>query len=256
MKRLFAFLNNMEARAWRTVWITLALLAAVGVMIVIGKSGALGVSDHVEQWLEGLRDSPWALPATIALFIVTSFVAAPQFLLGGACILAFGPFWGFIYGMIGTVISSWLHFYLGRWGGKPLVERYGGSAVGRLSRFIGRNDFIASTIVRNVPTAPAIVVNMAFGASKADFWRYIAGVAIGSTPKLLIVALFGQAVLSALGGGVTLAIVGVVAVVGVWLTVALMARKAVQDGEQVQAGDAEAEPAAPPPEPAAAPEAR
>ena len=92
-------------------------------------------------------------------------------------------------GAIGTIASSWLHFYIGRWGGSALVQRYGGNTLNRLSRFIGRNDFVASAIVRNVPVSAAIVVNMAFGASHAKFWRFIAGVAVGSVPKIAIVAL-------------------------------------------------------------------
>jgi len=238
MNKFLAFLNNMDARAWRTVWVSLLLFGAVGVMIVLGKTGVLGFAAHLEASLEGLRNSPWALPATIAVFIATSFIAAPQFVLAGACVVAFGPWTGFLYAMIGTIIASWLHFYIGRWGGKGLVERYGGSTVNRLSRFIGRNDFIASTIVRNVPTAPAIIVNMAFGASKANFWRYIAGVAVGSVPKIALVALLGQSVLSAIGGGVGLAIGGVIAVVGIWITVALAARKAVR-GETSETAKAE-----------------
>jgi len=236
MKKLLAFLNNMDARAWRTIAISAVMLALVVVMVVLGKSGLIASPAQMEAWLEGLRASPWALPATIAIFILTSFVAAPQFLLAGACIVAFGPLWGFAYAMVGTLVSSWLHFYMGRWGGAKLITRYGGSKLNRLSRFIGRNDFLASAIVRNVPTAPAIVVNMAFGASKADFWRFIAGVAVGSVPKILIVALFGQSVMSAMGGGLTLAIGGAIAVIGIWLTMTLAARKAVRgeepDGEE------------------------
>src|SRR5262249_27130382 len=154
-----------------------------------------------EKMLEDLRNGPWALPATILLFVVTSFfIVVPQFGLAGACVVAFGPWLGFVYAMIATIISSALHFYMGRFGGANLVQRYGGNTVNRMSRFIGRNDFVASTIVRNVPVAPAIVVNMAFGASHAKFWRFILGCAIGSVPKILIVALLGQSVLSAMGG--------------------------------------------------------
>ena len=236
MRKLLAFLNNMDARAWRTVWVSLALLGGVGVVIVLGKTGVLGVSDNIEPWLETLRSSPWALPATIALFILTAFIAAPQFLLAGACVVAFGPWLGFAYALVGTIVASWLHFYLGRFGGRELVERYDGSTVNRLSRFIGRNDFIASTIVRNVPTAPAIVVNMAFGASQAKFWRFIAGVAVGSVPKIGIVALMGQSVLSALGGGIALAIGIAIAVVGIWITLVLAARKAVRGEKDEEAG--------------------
>jgi uncharacterized membrane protein YdjX (TVP38/TMEM64 family) len=234
MNKLLAFLNNMDARAWRTVWVSLALLGGVGLIIVLGRTGVLGISDDVEPMLESLREGPWGLPATIVLFTITSFVAAPQFALAAACVVAFGPALGFTYAMIGTVVSSWLHFYIGRFGGVKLVERYGGNTVNRLSRFIGRNDFVASTIVRNVPVAPAIVVNMAFGASHAKFWRFIAGVVVGSIPKIGIVALLGQSVLSAMGGGVILGLGIGATVIGIWVTMAVMARRAVR-------GESEAE---------------
>jgi uncharacterized membrane protein YdjX (TVP38/TMEM64 family) len=240
MNKILAFLNNMDARAWRTIWVSLALLGGVAAIIVLGRTGVLGISDDVEPWLEGLREGPWALPATIVIFIVTSFIAAPQFALAAACVVAFGPALGFTYAMIGTVVSSWLHFYIGRFGGVKLVERYGGNTLNRMSRFIGRNDFLASTIVRNVPVAPAIVVNMAFGASHAKFWRFIAGVFVGSIPKIGIVALLGQSVLSAMGGGVILGLGIGATVIGIWVTMAVMARRAVRgenDGDEEKSAD-------------------
>lgn len=232
MNKLAAFLNNMDARAWRTIWVSLALLGGVVLVAVIG--AVTGIGDHFDQQLMGLRNGPWGLPMTILLFIVTSFLAAPQFVLFAAAVVAFGPWLGCTYAMIGTIVSAWIHFYLGRFGGAKLVERYGGNTINRLSRFIGRNDFLASLIVRSVPTAPAVVVNMAFGASQANFWRYTAGVIVGSIPKILIVALLGQSVLSAMGGGIALAVGGVITVVAIWISVALAARRAVNNEPALQ----------------------
>lgn len=232
MNKLAAFLNNMDARAWRTVWVSLALLAGVVAVVVI--ASITGVADHMDEQLVGLRNGPWGLPMTIVLFIITSFLAAPQFVLFAAAVVAFGPWLGCTYAMVGTIISAWIHFYLGRWGGADLVRRYGGDTVNRLSAFIGRNDFLASLIVRSVPTAPAVVVNMAFGASQAGFWRYTAGVIVGSIPKILIVALLGQSVLSAMAGGIAMAVGGVIAVVAVWISVALAARRAVRGEPALQ----------------------
>lgn len=232
MSKLGAFLNNMDARAWRTIWVSLALLGGVIAVAVIG--AVTGIGDHLDEQLAGLRNGPWGLPMTILLFIVTSFMAAPQFVLFAAAVVAFGPWLGCTYAMIGTVVAAWIHFYLGRFGGAKLVERYGGNTINRLSRFIGRNDFLASLIVRSVPTAPAVVVNMAFGASQANFWRYTAGVIVGSIPKILIVALLGQSVLSAMGGSLALAIGAVITVVAIWISVALAARRAVNDEPALQ----------------------
>ncbi len=232
MKQLFAFINNMDSAAWRTIWVSLALLAGVIAMAVI--ASLTGLADHMDEHLASLRTGPWGLPMTVLLFVVTSFIAAPQFVLFAAAVVAFGPWLGCTYAMIGTVIAAWIHFAMGRMGGSDLVRRYGGETVNRLSRFIGRNDFLASLIVRSVPTAPAVVVNMAFGASQANFWRYTAGVIVGSIPKILIVALLGQSVLSAMGGGIALAIGIVIAVVAIWISVALAARRAVQGEPDLQ----------------------
>lgn len=240
MNRLLAFFSNMDARAWRTAAVSLALLAVVGLMIVLGKSGVLGLPTHMEDWLAALREGPWGLPATILLFCITAYVAAPQFVLIGACVVAFGPLNGFLYSWIGTVVSGIVTFYTGRLAGADFVRRYGGDTVNRMSRFIGRNDFLASAIVRNVPTAPFIVVNMAFGVSHAKFWRYIAGLAVGVVPKTAIVALLGQSMHSAMNGGIMLAVGVGISVVGIWVTVALAARKAVR-GEKPEDAPAEGE---------------
>jgi uncharacterized membrane protein YdjX (TVP38/TMEM64 family) len=246
MNKLAAFLNNMDAKAWRTIWVSVALLGGVAVLMILGKSGLFGWAEHLDTQLQGLRDSPWGLPATVLVFILTAFIAAPQFVLMGACVVAFGPWLGSAYAMAGQMVTAWLHFYMGRWGGRDLVERYGGNTVNRLSSFIGRNDFLASTIVRSVPTAPAIVVNMAFGASKAGFWPFIVGCFFGSIPKTLIVALLGQSVMSAMGGGLMLAVGGVIAVISIWVVVALAARRAVHRDDPPEGAPAPEQPAANP----------
>lgn len=245
MRKLLSFLNNMDARAWRTAWVTLALLAGVGALIVLGKSGVLGVSSHIQEWMDALRAGPWGLPVVIAIFVLTAYIAAPQFMLIAACVAAFGPWLGFWYAMAGTVVSGVTMFYTGRWMGADFLRRYGGSMVNRMSRFIGRNDFLASLIVRNVPVAPAIVVNMAFGVSHADFWRYMAGLTLGSIPKTAVVAALGQSVMSAMNGAMMIAIgIGAV-VVAIWLVFTLMARKAVRAGRPD--GEETSEEAAPAP---------
>ncbi len=227
MKSLLAFLNNLDARASRTLWVSAAMAVLVAVLFVAGKtSGAFGLADETDRFLAGLRDGPWGLPATILLFCAGAYLAAPQFVLIGAVVLAFGPVEGFWFAWIATLVSGVLTFFTGRLAGADLLRRYGGQRANRLSRFIGRNDFLASLIVRNVPSAPFIVVNMAFGVSHASFPRFLAGMAIGIVPKTLLIALLGQSAAAALGGAPVMAAALVLAVVGIWMTVALLARRA------------------------------
>jgi uncharacterized membrane protein YdjX (TVP38/TMEM64 family) len=84
---------------------------------------------------------------------------------------------------------------------------------------------VGSLVVRNVPSAPFIVVNMAFGASKARFTSFIAGCALGVLPKTVVVALLGTSVrTAAVGDGVWSSLI-VLAIAGVWVAAMLAARE-------------------------------
>ena len=225
MNRLWQFLLDMDSRAWRAVLVTLGLLAAIAVVFLFGKT-SLGIhtEQEVERWLGGFADTPWGLPVVIAVFTVTAFVGAPQFLLIAACVVAFGPWQGFLYSWIATVVSAAVTFYVGRAVGARTLARFGGEGMNRLSRFVGRNAFAGSFIIRNVPSAPFIVVNMAFGVSHARFAIFLAGCALGVLPKTALVAFFGGSFMTAVkGDGVWSS--AILAGLGVgWLALMLVAR--------------------------------
>jgi uncharacterized membrane protein YdjX (TVP38/TMEM64 family) len=100
--------------------------------------------------------------------------------------------------------------------------------VNRLSRFVGRNAFVGSFIIRNVPSAPFIVVNMAFGVSRARFASFILGCALGVLPKTALVAFFGGSFMTAVeGDGVWTSVI--LAAVGVgWLALMLIMRAVLE----------------------------
>ncbi len=228
MNSFVAFLNRMDKSAWRAVLVSLGLFGLVAVILVVGRTVLLAGEDspltHMQDWLVALRDSPFGLPALIIIFCAAAFLGAPQFALIAAAVVAFGPVRGFAYSWVATMCSAALTFWIGRWMGEGVLRRYGGSLVNHMSAFVGRNDFLASLVVRNVPTAPFIVVNMAFGVSQAIFWRYLAGAAIGVLPKTALVAFGGGAISAALGGAHWQAIAAMVVCLGIWIGGMLFAR--------------------------------
>ena len=139
MKKLLAFLNNMDARAWRTVWVSLALLGGVGAIMVLGKTGVIGLPEHLDDFLIELRTGPWGLPATILLFCATAYILAPQFVLIAAAVAAFGPVDGFFYSWIGTILSGVLTFYTGRFAGAESGGLDQGALGNGLQRGSGRS---------------------------------------------------------------------------------------------------------------------
>ena len=232
MRWIVDFLSNMEARRWRAVLATALLLGAMAALFAVGKSQlGLEAEDQLEAWLAGFRHGPWGLVAAIVVFTLSAFFGAPQFILIAACVVAFGPWFGFLYSWIATVVSAGVTYWLGRGPTARLLERHGGKTVGRLTRFVGKNAFYASFMIRNVPSAPFIVVNMAFGAVRASFPAYLAGCALGVLPKTALVAFFGGSFMAAVSGDGIWTSVILAAVAGVWLVLMLAVREWVKRRE-------------------------
>ncbi|WP_199060945.1 VTT domain-containing protein [Brevundimonas sp. MEB006b] len=232
MRWIIDFLSNMEARRWRAVLATALLLGAMIALFAVGKSQlGLEAEGRLEDWLAGFRQGPWGLVAAIVVFTVSAFFGAPQFILIAACVVAFGPWFGFLYSWIATVVSAGVTYWLGRGPTARLLARHGGKTVGRLTRFVGKNAFYASFMIRNVPSAPFIVVNMAFGAARASFPGFLAGCALGVLPKTALVAFFGGSFMTAVSGdGIwTSAILAGVALA--WLALMLLVRELVKRRE-------------------------
>ncbi|MET4684386.1 putative membrane protein YdjX (TVP38/TMEM64 family) [Brevundimonas faecalis] len=232
MRRIVDFLLNMEAKRWRTLAVSLLLLAGIIALFAFGKSHlTLGAEERLEAWLAGYRVGPWGLVAAIAVFTVSAFLGVPQFILIAACVVAFGPWYGFLYSWIATVASAAVTYWLGRGPTARALERFGGGAVQKLQRFVGRNAFTASFIIRNVPSAPFIVVNMAFGAVRASFPGYLAGCALGVLPKTALVAFFGGSFMAAVSGdGVWTSLI-LAGVAVVWLALMMAVREWIKRRE-------------------------
>ena len=219
------FVNNMDARAWRALTVTLVLFVVVAAMLVVGR---LFFGEEVERfvraWLGGAERAHWGLPAAILIFTIAAFIGAPQFVLIAACVVAFGPETGFWYAWIATVVSGAVTYYAGKFGGGGVLKRYAGATGGRFTRFMGRNGFWASFIIRFVPSAPFIVVNMTMGAAGVGVAPFLFGLALGVLPKTAIVAFGGDVILDAIEGRPGEAALAALAAIAVWIVTVVIVR--------------------------------
>jgi hypothetical protein len=138
LRRLIDFFTNMDARAWRTVAVSFVLFGGVGVVFLFGAQ-MLGLNGEVtvEQWLSAAH-GPWALPVAVGAFAVLAFIGVPQFVLIAAAVVAFGPWTGFAYSWIGTLVSSLVGFWLGRTFGGRLLQDLAGDGGRRHADEVAR----------------------------------------------------------------------------------------------------------------------
>ena len=226
MRRFLDFIMTMNARAWRTVAVGFLLFGGVGIILLFGAQFLDFDSEAtVEHWMAAAQ-GPGALPVAVAVaaFAALAFLGVPQIVLIAGAVVAFGPVTGVAYSWIGTLVSSLVGFGLGRAFGARVLQHFAGERINRFVDLIGRNGFFASMIVRLVPSAPFIVVNMAAGVTTMRFWAFAMGTGIGIIPKIALTAFAGSAALHAMQDGGGKHMLTLIAVVAIWIAAGCGAR--------------------------------
>src|SRR5262245_21894156 len=141
-------------------------------------------------YLEELAKGPAAPLVAIAAFLIGGLLVIPVLVLIAVTVLAFGPWWGFLYALIGMTLSALLTFVLGRLLGRKLMDHLSGSRVYRVSRAFAAKGILAVVMLRLLPVAPFSIVNAVAGASHIRAKDFLVGTVIGEMPGLLGFALF------------------------------------------------------------------
>jgi uncharacterized membrane protein YdjX (TVP38/TMEM64 family) len=97
---------------------------------------------------------------------------------------------------------------------------------------MGKNGFLASLIVRFLPTAPFVIVNMAMAVSGVGFWSFMGGLALGTLPKTALVAFAGDGIMDALEGNFGAAALAGGAAILVWFFGVVLVRRILRGREE------------------------
>ena len=74
MRRLIAFLTNLDAKAWRMLAVSFVLFGGVGVVFLFG-APLLGISgEGAAERMLGAAHGVWALPVAVAAFAILAFI--------------------------------------------------------------------------------------------------------------------------------------------------------------------------------------
>lgn len=172
-------------------WARYAKIAAAVVfvfLIGLGLKEAWGSvidKDSVETFFQSLNQSPWMLPLLLGVFFLTGLTGISINLLLVTATLVIGPWAAFGCGFVGSLLSSIAAFYLGKVGGQPIVEKLFQDRLDQLSRKIQDRGILSVALLRLVPIAPFVVVNLVAGMSKMKLRTFIAGSCLGMLPGML-----------------------------------------------------------------------
>lgn len=183
--------GDKQPSKWRRylkvgLWLLLGFLCAYGLKEMWG--GVLS-KDAVVDWFEGFRNSPWLIPLLLGIFVAAGIIAVPINLLLVAGTVALGPWVTFACGFIGSLASAALAFGAGHQFGKPLLEKIAKDQLQKLSKQVGKRGVLSVALIRVVPIAPFVVINLVAGFSSLKFRTFMAGSVVGMLPGMLGVVL-------------------------------------------------------------------
>ncbi|SHE42440.1 Uncharacterized membrane protein YdjX, TVP38/TMEM64 family, SNARE-associated domain [Modicisalibacter ilicicola DSM 19980] len=183
------------SRPLATVIALLAVLAGLGLLWqwlamqdALKPERLLGLIEYTLAW----RDSPLAVLVVIAVYVGASLVMFPLSVLVAATGLMFGPWWGFGYALIASMVTSAVTFWLGRRLGREALLRHGGKRLNGIARLLAGRGIRTMTLINLLPLAPFTLTNMMAGAFHLRFRDYMLGSFIGIIPGLLGIALLGS----------------------------------------------------------------
>ena len=170
---LVALALILLAVAWR--WTPLREWANLGALIGLARS---------------LEDLPFTPIAVVASYVAAGMLMVPVMLLIAVTGIVFGPLYGSLYAIGGTMLSAAATYGIGHWLGRETVQKMLGPRINSLSRRIAQRGILAIVVVRMLPIAPFTVVNVVAGVSHIRLRDYLIGTLLGMLPGITMTVTF------------------------------------------------------------------
>ena len=165
----------------------LLLLAAVVAALYFSPAREHLTRDNVRAFVEHLRGL-WYGPAIfIAVFTLACVFALPASVFVLAAGFIFGWLPGMLYSLVGGMLGAAASFYLGRFVGEGMLEKFG--RVGRaVAKQVDHATFRSLLALRFIPGIPFAVLNYGCGVAGVRVRDYLASTAIGIIPPMFVFA--------------------------------------------------------------------
>jgi phospholipase D1/2 len=193
--------EERERPAWGKFALLVAVMAALAALWRFTPLAEFATAENVIGWAQQFASNWWAPVAIVLAYTPACFVMFPRPLITLAGVIAFGPWLGFLYALVGIVFSAAVTYFVGRRMRRDTVRRLAGKGLDRMVEVLKKHGLLAMTLLRLVPIAPFAVEGIVAGAVRLKLWHLLAGTAIGMLPGTLAATIFGDQLQTALSGG-------------------------------------------------------
>jgi len=176
------------------VIIGIAILAAIALGLIwrFTPLADIVTPKSVVALMQSLADYWWAPLALVASYTPASLVMFPRWVITLAAVAIFGPWTAFVYAQAGALLAALCGYAAGKLVSRDTVRHMAGPRINRLTQLLRRRGLIAVTMVRLVPIAPFMVVNVVMGATRIRLHHFVIGTLIGMLPGMLAATVLGD----------------------------------------------------------------
>ncbi len=200
-ERVFQEARVAERPAWGKLALAALVIALLAALWRFTPLAGVVTPENAITWAKEFGSQWWAPLVVMLAYTPACFVMFPRPLITLAAVVAFGPWLGFLYALLGIVGSAVVTYYVGRRMRRDTVRRLAGARLDRMVEVLKKYGLLAMTLLRLVPLAPFAVEGIVAGAVRLKLWHLAAGTAIGMLPGTLATTVFGGQLESALTGG-------------------------------------------------------
>jgi uncharacterized membrane protein YdjX (TVP38/TMEM64 family) len=177
---------------WRKVAAAVAIVAGLTALWKFTPLATLLQPDRITGWAEQVGGHWWAPIIVLLAYTPACITMFPRPLITLFAVVAFGPWLGFLYAMLGIQVAAWLTYVAGQRLNRGTVRRLAGRKLNAIIDVLRRRGLIAMTALRLVPLAPFAVEGIVAGAVRIKLWHFLVGTALGILPGTLAATVFGD----------------------------------------------------------------
>jgi uncharacterized membrane protein YdjX (TVP38/TMEM64 family) len=148
----------------------------------------------------GMRDTGWAAPAFVLLYIMAGALGLPITPLTLAAGVIFGAVLGATLSWAGAVLGAAGGYILARRLGAGAVRTLAGKRAQRIEQVSDSTGFLTLLRLQLIPVLPLSALNVACGVAGVPFGKYVAAAAVGVIPGSVIYAYFADQVIAGAAG--------------------------------------------------------
>lgn len=176
-------------RPWTRAVFLIVLVIAVGSGLWHWREALwalFGSQQRIREWV--LQFGPWGPVVSVALNTAQVLLApVPGQFVGLANGFLYGVWRGTLYSMMGLLMGTALAMGIGRWFGRPLIERLVKPAqLDRWDRIAGRQGPLFFFFIFLLPFLPDDIVCFVIGLSPASIPRMLVLAALGRLPGVFV----------------------------------------------------------------------